>query len=244
MRPLPVKGHKPRINSEGSDALSRPSWRVGLYFAFCTLLTAPSVNSLDWGADFAAGMLATDNLLRTDSAPMDARVHEASSRFLMRGASRTIELDAVGGVVYRNYDIDGLSDDVLPSLNGILQWTASPEQFAWVVTDNFGQRAINPNDGLLPPDRENVNVFGTGPDMRLALGSASWLTAAGRYSRINYEDSPFDSQRLAGRVGYANELDSGRLWSLNFTHARTEFSGPTEPFTIQTLAAGYVGNGS
>jgi hypothetical protein len=157
---------------------------------------------------------------------------------------RTFEVDAAGGAVYRRYDAAGFPDDFLPTVHAVMQWAPVPERFAWVLTENYGQRSIDANDSLVPPDREYLNVTGTGPDLRLGLGEGSWLTSAARFSKVDFEESPFDNERLAGRVSYEQEIGSGQRWSANFTHARTEFTGTPEPFRIHTAHAGYVAVGA
>jgi hypothetical protein len=207
------------------------------------LLSAVPATALDWGVDVGTGLLATDNLQRSKDAPLDANISEANARFALRESTRTLDIDAVGGVIHREYDARGISADTLPSVNAFLQWTLAPERFAWVVVENAGQRAINPNDGLLPSDRENVNIVGTGPEFQFALDGGSWITTSARYSRVDYQESPLDSTRLAGRVGFEHELESGNVWSLNFAHARTEFSETATHFYVQSLYAGFASKG-
>lgn len=207
------------------------------------LMLGSRAEAADWGLETSAGMLTTDNLLRTPSDGADSSVQEASAVLTLREATRTLDVDLVGGLVYRQYDVDDVDNDLLPTLNLYSQWTIAPEQFAWVLTDNFGQRAINPNDGLIPTDREDVNIIGTGPEFRLPLGGSSWLTAAARFSNVAYENSPLDNDRLAGRVGYTRELDTGRTWGVNYSNAKTEFKDLPREFTIQRVYGSYVATG-
>jgi hypothetical protein len=220
-----------------------PSLRIAAA-ALVFLLPAGAANAVEWRADAGAGVLTTDNLFRTASGQTKADILDTKAGFMVRESTRTIDLDADGSITFRRYNVDGVGDDKLPNLRGRLQWTLSPDRLAWVVTDTLGQLAINPTDALVPPDRQNLNILSTGPDARLAVGNASWVTASGRYSKVNYENSPFDNAKVGGRVGYEHELDSGRFVSVNALDTHTAYSDQGTDFDIQTLFAGYTSNGA
>ena len=216
--------------------------RSGL--AILALVLAHPAIALDWGLSTAAGVLTTDNLFRDDASPQNADVVTGEAALQLRERRRNFDLDLTGGVVYRKYGIDGVSDDTLPSVNGLLRFEFSPERFAWSVSEQLGQRALNPNDGLLPSDRESVNVVSTGPDLRLPTGPDWWVTLGARAGRVDFGDSPLDNYRIAARVGTEHELRSGRLLSLTLSDARTDFTQIDRDFDIRTAALGYLAEGT
>lgn len=202
-----------------------------------------SASALDWGLTVGAGALTTDNVTRSDVAPISSKIAQTEATILVRESTRTVDIDALGDVVHRDYNTKGISPDTSPTANAFVQWTISPERIAWVVNENLGQRAIDPNDGLLPPGRERLNVFATGPDLQFAVHGASWLTTSARYGLVDYQNSPLDMTRLAGRIGFEHQLESGSLWSINLTHAHTKFDESPNRFDIQSLYTGYVSKG-
>ncbi|MEP7311550.1 MAG: hypothetical protein ABI859_03120 [Pseudomonadota bacterium] len=208
-----------------------------------SLLPLPAL-AFDWGVETSVGVLTSDNLLRTNSvAPIDSVIATGLVQFQLRETSSRLDLDVLGGLVYRDYDVQGIPSDKLPALNALLQVKLVPERLSWVFSDYLGQRAVNPNDGLLPSDREDVNVFYTGPEFRIPLAGSLWLSAAGRYGTVNYENSPFDNTRTAARIGLERELDSGRVLSLNVADARTDFRDSDRDFDILSAYLGYVARG-
>lgn len=220
-----------------------PQLRVAVG-AVALTLCASTTQALEWRANAGAGILTTDNLFRTTDNQTKADIVDTNVGFLARESTRTLDLDVDGSMVFRRYNIDSVGDDKLPNLRGHLQWTLSPDRFAWVLNENLGQIAINPTDALVPPDRQNLNIISTGPDARLAVGNASWFTASGRYSNVNYQSSPFDNDKFGGRIGYEHELDSGRFISMNALSTHTQYKDVGTNFNIQTLFAGYVSTGT
>lgn len=194
----------------------------------------------DWRADVQVGAMYTDNLRRTDASPESASVQYAATHFFVRQNTRTIFLDADGGITFRRYDVDGVDDDVLPALRARLDWVLVPEVLGFVFTDNLGQRARNSNGGLVPLDRENQNVFTAGPDMRFGFGGGSAIVLSGRYSMVNYEVSPNDSRKRGGELGYERILDSGATVGLIGSSSRTEFTDADGGYDLHSVFMKYA----
>lgn len=189
----------------------------------------------DWRIDATLGVLQTDNLRRTEAGGESQSIATADARFFVQDYTRTLLVDADGGVTYRRYDEPGLKDDVLPSLRARLDWVLLEERLAIVLTENYGQRSRNSADGLVPPDREDQNVLSVGPDLRLPFGGGAFILGA-RYGIVDYETSPDDSRKKAGEIGYEMGLDSGHTLAFVGTSSRTSFASG-QGFDLHSLQA-------
>jgi hypothetical protein len=195
------------------------------------LTAAPVVASaLEYQGEASLGVIGSDNLTRAPTQTESATIRTADFGLTLRQQTRTLDVDVVGGLVYRDYGITGIDDDLLPSLNARLQATLSPDRLIWTVTENLGEIAAFSNGGLLPPDRERLSVFSTGPDLKLPVADKYWLTAAARVGRSDFETSPVDATRYMGRVGVARDLASGGTVSVNVRAGQTNFSAATPTY--------------
>lgn len=83
-----------------------------------------------------------------------------------------------------------------------------PEMLTFVVQDNFGQQQNSPFAPSTPETRQNVNVFGAGPDLRVDLGDALVMLASGRYMLEQYETTLADNERTQAQLGFYHEFSA------------------------------------
>ena len=98
-----------------------------------------------------------------------------------------------------------------------------PERFYWLVSEDLGQAALSPSDSLLPADRENANVFSTGPTLYLPLSARNRLSIAGLYSDVYYEESDVDNQRLRAAAALERDLGGNKQLTLGYSKQRTDY---------------------
>jgi hypothetical protein len=198
--------------------------------------------SLNFETDASAGIITTDNLFRVP-AGSDSNITVLDANFLLEQRTRTLDLVADGGLIYRKYDLDGVDDDLLPYLRGSVDLAIVEDVFAWTLDTNVGQLARNATGGLVPADRERFSVIGTGPDLRIPLGDNYALYSAARYSLLEYERSPFDSTKSAVEAGLERALGSNARWRVTGLHSKTDFSDAPEDFTLDALLASLSASG-
>jgi len=83
-----------------------------------------------------------------------------------------------------------------------------PEMLTFVVQDNFGQQQNSPFAPSTPETRQNVNVFGAGPDLRVELGDVLVMLGSGRYMLENYETTAADNERTQAQLGFYHEFSA------------------------------------
>jgi hypothetical protein len=91
------------------------------------------------------------------------------------------------------------------------------------VQEDFGQAAIDPFTPTTPNNLENINYLSTGPDMVLRFGASSYLDASVRYARVQFQTSPYNSNRVLGDLALGYQLSAQSSVSLNGEGERVMF---------------------
>ncbi len=234
-----------RRNDRGNPGLGRVVRRVGMALTLVAVGPLAGAAGLQFSAGVEAGYEHTSNLYRTPQAPESAEFATGTGRIMLVDQTRTLYADVEAVGRWFDFPEGTPGSDFRPAADVFVMWTPVADTFGWRFTDSLGEIAANANGGLAPADRERVNVFSTGPDLRLPLGAGSYFfTAGARYSRADYENSPTDSDRLAGQAGLARELDSGALLSFNVLHERTEQDATGTDYDVSNVFLNYMLGGA
>lgn len=187
--------------------------RIAL-FAIC-LSYGVLANGAALDYEFAAGVGHTDNMARTSQNGADETLKSAGVRFSLEQDSRRVEGDLLGDLQLTDYS-SAYSTDLTGNLTGRLGFALVEDRLKWDVEDNFGQVQRDLFAVPTPQNRENVNYFSTGPQLFLPMGRATSLLLAGRYTRIDFEDSPGSSSQVGGWVAVQRRLPHSGILGLNF----------------------------
>jgi hypothetical protein len=138
--------------------------------------------------------------------------------------TRHLAVDVEGRVDGIKYFNDTIDDEVVGQLDGSLTWWAVPERFAWVVTNVYGQIATDPFSPISPENRQNTNVFSTGPDWYIPFGERMRAYLGGRYGKVRYEiyDTD-DSERVLGIAGVDRAISSSSRLGVQVVSESVDF---------------------
>ena len=187
-----------------------------------SVLSLPCV-AADIEYEFRIGASRSDNVARTDTAEIEETIALLGLELDLQHESRRLEASIVTDLEYRNYTGDTFDNEVVGSLNADLTLQIAPDVFSWVVQDQFGNLQTNPFQADTAFNRQNINRFSTGPDLRIRMGSVTSINLGGRYYINNFEVSDIDSDVLNGRLSIVRALSPRRLLSLNVSASRIEF---------------------
>jgi hypothetical protein len=168
--------------------------------------------NVDYQVDVGAGY--SDNIGRTATAEQDETIATAGLQFSLDERTSRLTADVIGDFAYYEYLDDTFDSEVTGNLAGTARFAFVPERFEWVVADNFGQVLSDPFSPATPDNRENINVFTTGPDFSIGLGPQMRAHLGARYALTTYEDRPFDSDIVSGELGLTRLLSSSSSISL------------------------------
>lgn len=137
-------------------------------------------------------------------------------------ASFTSRLDAQIRVLnYRNNIVNDESNADIISDN---LWRIKPNVFEWYVGDTFTQTAIDSLSNDAPTNRQNVNIFSTGPNYIIRINSTNNLRLESRVEDFSYEEAA-DSNRLLLAARWIYDLNSSTKITANDEAITTRFEG-------------------
>jgi hypothetical protein len=189
--------------------------------AFMTIKAAAATVEMEANAGFGR----SDNLARTPQDEQDATLKSVGLDFSLLHATRRIDADLVGDLRLIDYSGNLYSSELTGSAAGRLSLGLVDESLRWIVEDSFGQTRRDVFSVPTPENREDVNFFSTGPDVRLRLGDAMSLLLGARYSRVDYESSPADAERTGGWIATERELANSARFGIHVTHERVDPRG-------------------
>ena len=109
----------------------------------------------------------------------------------------------------------------------------------WALSDNFGEAMTDPFQAPTPESLQTINDVQTGPDFNLHFGLRNRLTLSGRYGRVTYQRSPFDSQTFQGGLEFTHALSGAAYVAFEGSDERTEY---LEATALQQLEHGSAPN--
>ncbi|MDP9198449.1 MAG: hypothetical protein M3O07_04440 [Pseudomonadota bacterium] len=195
-------------------------FNLGCLVGLC-LATLPA-GAAEWGVSVGSGLTYSDNVDRvTDGDSVTVATTDFAAQII--GVGNRYDVDVEAAAVWREYLDSEYENDILPQFRGELNWAPIPEHFVWTVRDNFGQVALTPAESLQPFDRQDINIFSTGPAATLPLTQRVNLRLAGLYSDIYYEDEDIDANRISGALTVEREIAHDRFVYVRGFSDRTEF---------------------
>lgn len=122
----------------------------------------------------------------------------------------------------RNYRRGMFQDETLFHLDGTVVWLPTP-QFSWTVADSFRNVPVSQALPDTPANREDTNIFLTGPGIEWRITPADHLLAEARYGRFDAERSDIDNDRHSVALRLRHRHSSLAEQSLNLEYLRVEF---------------------
>jgi hypothetical protein len=203
----------------------RTSSAAGLTAIVLAVAGAGSAGAATVEWEGSAGLGHSDNITRALQDKQSATIGSLGMRFGLNETTRRVDADLSGDLEWLNYSGSSYSSEVTGNAAGHARVGLVEDRLFWNIEDSFGQTRRDQFSVPTPENREHINFFSTGPDLRLLLGDQTYLQLGGRYARVDYEHSPGDSQRFGGTLGLQRDLSAISQVSLNGSHQRIEPRG-------------------
>lgn len=172
---------------------------------------------------FGVGAIRTDNIGLGEINRQGETIGVLSADIDLHSVSRHWVLDVISNLQYFLYQHHVYSDELVGNFAGLARFSIVPERFDWVAQDNFGQQQIVPGEPVTPNNRENVNYFSTGPDLKWVFGSRVATQLSGRVSRVSFRTSDLNSNRQSGAFILRYSVDDLSSLSANVTTERVRY---------------------
>lgn len=107
-------------------------------------------------------------------------------------------------------------DETLFNLDSSAVWTVSPQRFNWSAQDVYRQLPVVITATATPANRQNVNVFSTGPDFLLHFSPVQTLALGARYGNFYASRSNVDNDNVSGYARWLYQSTPRTTYSLNY----------------------------
>jgi hypothetical protein len=191
-----------------------------------------------------AGVGRSDNITRVADEEISETLATAGLTLEWHELRQRLNADVSIDADYVEYLNDTYDGEIVGGLDGTLDFSIIPDRMTWLVQDSFGQESTDPFAPVTPASRENVNYFTTGPTFEFPVGTRAARVFA-TYSRTDYEESPFDSNRVVGGLAYGPRGPDALGLGINAVTEHVKYKDDANvDFDRQSVYASYSLRGS
>jgi hypothetical protein len=209
------------------NILNQARLAAGVIIASAFLTLSGPTQAADKTGEFGVGVGSTDNVFRTPDGDVQDTIFIVAADFSIFSDTGRLQTDTFAQLAYMDYQDGSYDSDLVGGFLSLNSLQLVPNRFAWVINDNFGQRASNPLTPVTPSNRENVNFFRTGPVFDFVRPGRNTARLELLYSRVDYEESASDNARFGGAFTFGRELRRGKDLALVLSTESIEFDDAT-----------------
>ncbi len=211
-----------------------------IIIGFTFMLLAANVAVADAQFDVRVGADYSDNIRRDEILQEEETSAFVGLKLQADHESRRLVANIVADLQHKEYLDDVFDNEDTGSAVVNVDLKIIPERFSWILEDNFGTLQRNQFQANTPGNRENINVFSTGPVFDFRFGSRSTLTLSGKYTDRYFEESQNGSDVISGQIMLARALSQNRSISFNVDTNNVEFDANVNGIDFDRRSA-YVG---
>lgn len=235
--------HRPNRKNRRSD-YRNASARTGVCLALC--IVAPLALAQDEPSApegrIELGLGQTDNLNR-DADELESDIGRLAVGFAGRTERRWLRAALAGDIEYRRYDAEELSDDddeVLGSVDGVLELHAVPDRVQWDFRVGYGQVRIDAFGAMGPSNRQRTTSFSTGPQIAVPLGQRTLLQVGGTIADQSFDvTQDLDGRSTAARLALERRIDPVTQLTLALEGREIEYDLDSQTHEIGTVSLEY-----
>lgn len=179
----------------------------------------------DVDVDYAleAGVAHTNNIDRNPDDGLDETAGIARLNLDLAADTNRVDGRVALDVERRIYTKDSNDDETIGTLDAAFDFTLIDRLLTWQARDNFGQVLNDVFAPDNPQNREDVNVFSTGPVLTLPLNATNRFQLSALYRDVSFEDSPQNNDGLTGELSFIRALNANRNIAINVSSGSVDF---------------------
>jgi hypothetical protein len=171
-----------------------------------------------------------DNVNRTPDNEVDTWANVGIVGFRMDQGSRELEVRGGASAEYRVYRSDEVTDESVYNADLLGVWHISPRYLKWTVEDYLSHVTVNPLLSESPANRQQENVFSTGPDLYMRPSAVDTLRLGARYGTQSFSEEGVDSTRKTGTASWEHRVSPLTTPSLHYINEQVAYEeGAIDP---------------
>ena len=194
-----------------------------LLLPLCVLIAATPAFGLEKGYRLSTQLTHSDNIRRSSGGELDDVIGSIQLDFSLAQETGPLQGDITAQYRYIEYLEDSFDAEPIAAFDGQLEWLIIPDRLTWEFLDSFGQLTTDPFQTDTPSNRQDSNVFTTGPQLDFRLGQVTTLNIGARYVDQYFEESEAGNERVTGTIELARQLSNDRNISLVLDAEETTF---------------------
>jgi hypothetical protein len=181
----------------------------------------------------------SDNIGRTD-ARLRGSYDALGVLFEARRVRERLTTGLDTDLQFRQYSQEGLDDEQIGEVEAYADATIVPERFAWTFGDSFSQGRTDAFAAVGPENRQNINVFTSGPEVDLLFGRRVSLSLDGLYTARRHEETKaLDAKSRAYEAGVFRETGTTSRWGIVAMQNDVDYDNGLLSYTIRGSAIRY-----
>jgi hypothetical protein len=176
-----------------------------------------SLVTLGVGAEYS------DNIRREAQDEESETIATVSFGTDLRRTSTRLDLGFNADLAYDYYTGDTYDPELRGNAQLNFEGQIVRQRLSWYVDDSFGQLRLEALAPETPDNREQFNVFTTGPRFTQPFGSRTRLVLAGLYEIETYEISPTDLTRTGADLSLRRDLSPSQYLEVTAATRETKY---------------------
>ncbi len=195
------------------------------------IVLTKNLQALESSMNYRLGTSYTDNSLLTLNNKRDELTVNTLVGFSLGDQLRVINYSLLANVNYTNYTKDTLADTTFYTMIADFNWEIIPSSLTWQVNNNLSVREINQLNRPLPTNKQQVNIFSTGPSYIYRLSAINRVLLDYRYSDIKFDRkllvTNVDNQRSVYTLALEHQISAVSNISLNYDNTSVNYLDET-----------------
>lgn len=192
-------------------------WGAGAIAAWAAVVPAADLHyHLGYGVEHSS------NIRRVATPEEQETISRLTMQATYREDTRAVRAQVTAMSEYRDYRHDVYDDETVSNLDGTVIWTMTPS-VSWTVADSYRNVPAARTLPDTPANRENTNVFTTGPTVQWQATTVDTLVFDARYGEVDAERSDIDNTRRSGALRWLHRRSATSDFSLNYETLRVDY---------------------
>lgn len=199
--------------------------RASLALLAAVATTPFCARAIEVAPSASLSIFRTDNAFASHLNPQAEVGVDAFAGISVQHHGPRVDVNTDVGVVRREFGQGSTDAETLPQGRASIFLSLVPEKLSWEFDDRMGRTTSRSFTALAESDRDNVNLFRTGPDLRLSLPAHNAILVSTRASQSTFQNSDIDSRRYSGSFAGAHYFTELSFFGFTYSRELVNYTG-------------------